>query len=58
MNIKTREQIALELLAFKMETRLAEGQDTLPLEDINTVLFVGNHSVVDPESKRELEVIK
>lgn len=57
MNIKTREQIALELLAFKMETRLAEGQDTLPLEDINTVLFVGNHSVVDPESKRELEVM-
>ena len=57
MNIKTREQIALELLAFKMETRLAEGCDTLPLEDVNTVLFVGNHSVVDPESKRELEVI-
>ena len=57
MNIKSREQIALELLAFKMETRLAEGYDTLPLEDINTVLFVGNHSVVDPERKRDLEVM-
>ena len=57
MNIKSREQIALELLAFKMETRLAEGYDTLSLEDINTVLYVGNHSVVDPKQKKELEVI-
>lgn len=57
MNIKSREQIALELLAFKMETRLAEGHDALPLEDINTVLFVGNHSVIDPEQKKEREVI-
>lgn len=58
MNVKSREQVALELLAFKMETRLAEGKDSLPLDDVNAVLFVGNHSVVDPESKRELEVIK
>jgi hypothetical protein len=57
MNIKSREQIALELLAFKMETRLAEGYNTLPLEDVNAVLFVGNHSVVDPEQKKEREVI-
>ena len=57
MNIKTREQIALELLAFKMETRLAEGYNTLPLEDVNAVLFVGNHSIVDPEQKKEREVV-
>lgn len=58
MNIKSREQVALEFLAFKMESRLAEGYDTLPLDDVNAVLFVGNHSVVDPIEKKELEVIK
>lgn len=57
MNIKSREQIALELLAFKMETRLAEGYTTLTLDDVNDVLFAGNRSVVDPKQKKELEVM-
>ena len=57
MNIKSREQIALELLAFKMETRLAEGYNTLPLEDVNAVLFVRNHSAIDPKQKKEMEVM-
>ena len=57
MNIKSREQIALELLAFKMETRLAEGYTTLTLDDVNDVLYTGNRSVVDPKQKKEREVI-
>lgn len=57
MNIKTREQIALELLAYKMEIKLREGCEVLTLDDVNEVLFTGNSSVVDPKSKRELEVI-
>ncbi len=57
MNIKSREQIALELLAFKMETRMAEGYTTLTLDDINDVLYCANHSVVDPKQKKEMEVM-
>lgn len=57
MNIKTREQIALELLAYKMETKLREGCEGLTLDDVNEVLYTGNCSVIDPKSKRELEVI-
>ena len=57
MNIKSREQIALELLAFKMETRMAEGYVTLTLDDVNDVLYTANHSVIDPKQKKELEVI-
>ena len=57
MNIKSREQIALELLAFKMETRLAEGYTTITLDDVNDVLYTGNHRVVDPIKKKELEVM-
>lgn len=57
MNIKSREQIALELLAFKMETRLAEGYSTITLDDVNDVLYTGNRKVVDPKTKKELEVI-
>jgi len=57
MNIKSREQIALELLAFKMETRLAEGYSTITLDDVNDVLYTGNRKVVDPKIKKELEVI-
>ena len=57
MNIKSREQIALELLAFKMETRMAEGYTTLTLDDVNDVLYTGNHNVVDPKQKKEVEVI-
>lgn len=57
MNIKTREQIALELLAYKMETRLREGYEGLTLDDVNEVLYTGNCSVIDPKSKKELEVI-
>ena len=57
MNIKSREQIALELLAFKMETRLAEGYTTLQLDEVNDVLYTGNKSVVDPKQKKEVEVV-
>jgi hypothetical protein len=57
MNIKSREQIALELLAFKMETRLAEGYTTITVDDVNDVLYTGNHRVVDPIKKKELEVM-
>ena len=57
MNIKSREQIALELLAFKMKTRLAAGYSTVTLDDVNDVLFTANHSVVDPINKKQLEVI-
>ena len=57
MNIKSREQIALELLAFKMETRMAEGDVTLTLDDVNDVLYTANHSVIDPKQRKELEVI-
>lgn len=57
MNIKSREQIALELLAFKMETRLAEGYTTITLDDVNDVLYTGNHNVVDPKQMKEVEVI-
>ena len=56
MNIKTREQIALELLAYKIETQLREGCEVLSLADVNEVLFTGHSSVVDPKSKREVEV--
>ena len=55
--MKSREQIALELLAFKMEVRLAEGYNTLLLQDVNDVLYVANKTVVDPVKKKELEVI-
>ena len=57
MNVKPRESIALELLAFKMEARLAEGKEALPLEDVNEVLFIGNKSVIDPKTNKELEII-
>lgn len=57
MNIKSREQIALELLAFKMETRMAEGYVTLTLDDVNDVLYTANRSVVDPKQKKEVEVM-
>lgn len=57
MNIKSREQIALELLAFKMETRLAEGYTTLTLDDVNDVLYTGNRSVVDLKQKKKMEVM-
>ena len=58
MNIKSREQIALELLAYKMETKLAGGETSLSLDDVNEVLYTANYSVIDPKSKKELEVIE
>ena len=53
---KSREQIALELLTFRMQTRLAEGYNTLLLDDVNSVLFTANHSVIDPKDKKYKEV--
>jgi hypothetical protein len=57
MNIKSREQIALELLDFKMETRMAEGYTTITLDDVNDVLYTASHNVIDPKQRKELEVI-
>lgn len=55
--MKTRESIALDLLAFKMQTRLAEGYNTLLLDDVNDVLYVARQAVIEPNMNKELEVI-
>ena len=55
--MECRADAALDLLAFKMQTRLAEGYNTLLLSDVNDVLFVARKTVVDPKEKKELEVI-
>ena len=56
--LKTREQIALELLAFEMQQRLAEGYNTLLLEQVNNVLFVAKQVAIEPNSKKELMIIQ
>lgn len=53
-----KDRAAVELLTFKMKCRLAEGFDTLLLSDVNDVLMVADGAIVEPLSKRELEVIR
>lgn len=55
--METRESIALDLMVFKMQTRLAEGYNTLLLDDVNDILYVAKRTVIDPKTKKELEVI-
>jgi hypothetical protein len=47
----------MELLVFKMKSRLAQGFDTLLLSDVNDVLIVADGAVIEPLSQKELEVI-
>ena len=52
-----KDRAAIELLVFKMKSRLAQGFDTLLLSDVNDVLMVADGEIVEPLSKKELEVI-
>lgn len=54
---EVRAKAAIELLVFKMKYRLAQGYDTLLLSDVNDVLMVADGEIIEPRSKRELEVI-
>lgn len=52
----SRQDVALELLTFRMQQRLAEGYSTLLLDDVNAILYVAKKTVIDPDTKKELEV--
>lgn len=52
-----KDRAAIQLLAFKMKSRLAQGYDTLLLSDVNDVLMVADGEIVEPLSKKELEVL-
>ena len=52
-----KDRAAMELLVFKMKTRLAQGFDTLLLSDVNDVLMVADGAIVEPISQKELEVM-
>ena len=52
-----KDRAAMELLVFKMKSRLAQGFDTLLLSDVNDVLIVADGAVIEPLSQKELEVI-
>ena len=52
-----KDRAAIDLLVFKMKSRLAEGFDTLLLSDVNDVLTVANGTIVESKSKKEVEVI-
>jgi len=52
-----KDRAAIDLLVFKMKSRLAEGFDTLLLSDVNDVLTVANGTIVEPKSKKEVEVM-
>ena len=52
-----KDRAAIQLLVFKMKSRLAQGYDTLLLSDVNDVLMVADGEIVEPLSKKELEVI-
>jgi len=54
---KTRADLAIELLKIKTKTRLNQGYDTLLLSDINEVLYIADGTIIEPLSKKELEVI-
>ena len=53
-----KDRAAIQLLVFKMKSRLAQGYDTLLLSDVNDVLMVADGAIIEPLSKKELEVIK
>lgn len=55
---KTRTDLAIELLKIKTKTRLNQGYDTLLLSDINEVLYIADGAIIEPLSKKELEVIR
>ena len=52
-----KDRAAMELLVFKMKSRLAQGFDTLLLSDVNDVLIVADGAVIEPLNQKELEVI-
>lgn len=52
-----KDRAAIRLLKFKMQQRLVQDFDTLLLSDVNDVLMVADGAVIDPQSKKELEVI-
>ena len=52
-----KDRAAMELLVFKMKSRLAQGFDTLLLSDVNDVLMVADGAVIEPLNQKELEVI-
>lgn len=52
-----KDRAAMELLVFKMKSRLAQGFDTLLLSDVNDVLIVADGAIVEPISQKELEVM-
>lgn len=54
---KTRADLAIELLKIKTKTRLNQGYDTLLLSDINEVLYIADGTIIEPLSKKELEVM-
>ena len=53
-----KDRAAIELLIFKMKSRLAQGYDTLLLSDVNDILMVADGAIIEPLSKKELEVIR
>lgn len=53
-----KDRAAIELLVFKMKSRLAQGFDTLLLSDVNDILMVADGAIIETQSKKELEVIK
>ena len=57
IQVKTRADLAIELLKIKTKTRLNQGCDTLLLSDINEVLYIADGTIIEPQSKKELEVI-
>ena len=53
-----KDRAAIQLLIFKMKSRLAQGYDTLLLSDVNDILTVADGAIIEPLSKKELEVIR
>lgn len=53
-----KDRAAIELLIFKMKSRLAQGYDTLLLSDVNDILMVADGAIIEAKSKKELEVIR
>ncbi len=53
-----KDRAAIQLLVFKMKSRLAQGYDTLLLSDVNDILMVADGAIIEAKSKKELEVIR
>ena len=52
-----RETAALDLLKYQIKSTLAQGYDAITIDKLNEVLFIAYGTVIDPEQKKELELM-